>query len=51
MAGADAAQTEQHFILRVRSPELAAKLRGWLRDSEDINDAVRLQFAQREPSA
>lgn len=36
--------TEQHFILRVQSPELAAKLRGWLRDAVNIDGALKLLF-------
>lgn len=34
---------EQHFILRVQNPELAERLRRWLRDSENIEE-VRLLF-------
>jgi hypothetical protein len=42
-----AAVEEQHFILRVQDPELAGRLRGWLRESgkesDNIED-VRLLF-------
>lgn len=36
------AEAEQHFILRVQDPELADKLRGWLRDGHTLD--IRLLF-------
>ncbi|KAF6262239.1 TAFII55 protein conserved region-domain-containing protein [Scenedesmus sp. NREL 46B-D3] len=36
---------EQHFILRVQNAELAAKLRGWLRDQATV-DNITLVFDQ-----
>jgi hypothetical protein len=38
---------EQHFILRVQNAELAAKLRGWLRDQATV-DNMSLVFDQCE---
>ena len=35
---------EQHFILRVQNPELAARLRGWLRDAVNLDGALKLLF-------
>jgi hypothetical protein len=40
--------TEQQFILRVQDPDLAGRLRGWLRDKENIEE-IRLLFESREP--
>jgi hypothetical protein len=39
---------EQHFILRVQNPELASKLRGWLRDTNTVEGRVRLLFDSRK---
>ena len=43
-----AVDSEQHFILRVQNPELASKLRGWLRDTTNIQGDVRLLFESSE---
>ena len=52
MAGAsgtaDPAALEQHFVLRVPNPELADKLRGWLRNTEQLNEHISLIFEARK---
>lgn len=42
------ADLEQHFILRVPNPELANKLRGWLRDQASIEGQISLVFEASE---
>lgn len=42
------ADLEQHFILRVPNPDLANKLRGWLRDQTNIDGQMSLVFEASE---